>query len=124
MRLLDGLLEIDFGRWEGLTADEIRAQDPIRYEDWQQGRQGFEYPGGERRADFQARVDRAVDTMFDSGMSSILVVVHKGVIRAIVRKVAGEELSEGVPKLGGMVQLTRSVADEWFVGRHGNPATS
>ena len=56
-------------------------------------------------------------------MSSILVVVHKGVIRAIVRKVAGEELSEGVPELGGIVQLTRSVSDQWFVGRHGNPAT-
>lgn len=122
VRILDEFREIDFGRWEGLTADEIRARDPIRYQDWQQGRPGFEYPDGERRADFQARVDLAVEAMVASGLSSILVVVHKGVIRAIVRKVVGEELAEGLPELGGSVQLTRDVSGRWFVGRHGNPA--
>ena len=122
VRILDEFREIDFGRWEGLTADEIRARDPIRYQDWQQGRPGFEYPDGERRADFQARVDLAVDAMVAGGLRSILVVVHKGVIRAIVRKVVGEELAEGLPELGGSVQLTRDVSGRWFVGRHGNPA--
>ena len=122
VRILDEFREIDFGRWEGLTADEIRARDPIRYQDWQQGRPGFEYPDGERRADFQARVDLAVEAMGAGGLRSILVVVHKGVIRAIVRKVVGEELAEGLPELGGSVQLTRDVSGRWFVGRHGNPA--
>ena len=122
VRILDEFREIDFGRWEGLTADEIRARDPIRYQDWQQGRPGFEYPDGERRADFQARVDLAVEAMGAGGLRSILVVVHKGVIRAIVRKVVGEELAEGLPELGGSVQRTRDVSGRWFVGRHGNPA--
>ena len=120
LRLLDELREIDFGRWEGLTAEEIRARDPIRYEDWQAGRPGFDYPGGERRADFQARVALAVDLMMNSGQSSLLVVVHKGVIRAIVREVVGEELAEGLPELGGIVQLTRNVSGHWFVGRRGS----
>ena len=120
LRLLDELREIDFGRWEGLTAEEIRARDPIRYEDWQAGRPGFDYPGGERRADFQARVAQAVDWMLNSGQSSLLVVVHKGVIRAIVREVVGEELAEGLPELGGIVQLTRNVSGHWFVGRRGS----
>ena len=120
LRLLDELREIDFGRWEGLTAEEIQARDPIRYEDWQAGRPGFDYPGGERRADFQARVAQAVDWMLNSGQSSLLVVVHKGVIRAIVREVVGEELAEGLPELGGIVQLTRNVSGHWFVGRRGS----
>lgn len=123
IRLLDELREIDFGQWEGLTADEIRARDPIRYEDWEQRRSGFEFPGGERRTDFQARVDRAVDAMFASGVASVLVVVHRGVIRAITRKVAAEELPEGVPELGQLVQLTRSAAGRWFVGRRASAPT-
>jgi broad specificity phosphatase PhoE len=119
IRLLDELREIDFGQWEGLNAAEIRARDPIRFEDWQEKRPGFEFPGGERRAQFQARVDRAVDGMLAAEVSSILVVVHKGVIRAITRRVAGEELPDGHPELGGIVQLTRDVTGQWFVGRNG-----
>jgi broad specificity phosphatase PhoE len=119
IRLLDELREIDFGQWEGLNAAEIRARDPIRFEDWQEKRPGFEFPGGERRAQFQARVDRAVDGMLAAEVSSILVVVHKGVIRAITRRVVGEELPDGHPELGGIVQLTRDVTGQWFVGRNG-----
>ena len=58
--------------------------------------------------------------MLNSGQSSLLVVVHKGVIRAIVREVVGEELAEGLPELGGIVQLTRNVSGRWFVGRRGS----
>ena len=119
-RLLDELREIDFGDWEGLSADEIRARDPVRYEDWQQKRPGFEFPGGERRADFQARVDRAVDAMLASGVSSALAVVHKGVIRAIARRVTGVELPADAPPLGGLVQLTRRPSGVWELGRHGS----
>ena len=53
-------------------------------------------------------------------VASILVVVHKGVIRAVVREVVGEELGEGLPELGGIVQLTRGVSGQWFVGCRGS----
>jgi broad specificity phosphatase PhoE len=119
--LLDELREVDFGEWEGLTAEEIRARDPIRFEDWRQRHPGFAYPGGERTADFQARVDRAVAGMRASGVSSILVVVHKGVIRAIARTLAGVELPREEPLLGALLQLTRDVSGRWFVGRRGQP---
>lgn len=117
IRLITGLREIDFGYWEGLTAEEIRARDPVRYEDWQQKRPGFEFPGGERRADFQGRIDRAVDGLLAFGVSSALVVVHKGVIRAIARSLLSEDLAEGEPLLGGLVQLTRRPSGEWAFGR-------
>lgn len=124
VQLLPELREIDFGDWEGLTAEEIRARDPIRYEDWQEGRPGFEFPGGERRADFQGRVDRAVDEMLACGLSSLLVVVHKGVIRAIARRLLETELPAGAPDLAGVVQLRRRASGAWWAPEPVSPRIS
>ena len=119
IHLAHGLREIDFGDWEGLTAEEIRERDPIRFEDWQAGHPSFDFPGGERRADFQARVDAAVDELLGLGIASALVIVHKGVIRAIARRLLQAELPEGAPDLGGVVQLTRRSSGEWWAPRVG-----
>ena len=44
--LLDpDLREIDFGHWEGLTAEEIEASDPARYRDWKHATIMFHDPG-------------------------------------------------------------------------------
>lgn len=118
LQLEADLREVDFGDWEGLTGPEIEARDPIRYDDWKTGRAGFEYPRGEHYADFQARVDRVVDRILAYPYSSVLIVVHKGVIRAIVRRVTGDTLEGNLPELGEIIQLTRSVRGEWSVGRN------
>ena len=75
--------EVNFGRWEGLTREEIQAADPVLYEDWQQGAEGFEYPGGEARADFRARVQAGLEKVLASPARSALLVLHKGVIRVM-----------------------------------------
>ena len=116
IRLEADLREIDFGNWEGLSAAEIEARDPDRYRDWKQQRPGFDYPNGERRVDFQARVARAVEAMLAGRAASLLVVVHKGVIRAIVRNLTGEELDRDRPELGGLVIVTR-IGENWMLGQ-------
>lgn len=111
--------EIDFGRWEGLTEQEIQATDPVLYEDWKARAEGFEYPNGEPRAEFRARVERGVQRLVDSGAGTALVVVHKGVIRTIVENLLGEALPEGEPGLGGIVELRREPSG-WARGRVGS----
>jgi broad specificity phosphatase PhoE len=114
------LREVDFGRWEGLTAEEIRASDPVLYEDWRARAPHFEFPGGERRAAFQARVERALERLRASGATSALLVIHKGPIRVIAEHLLGRALEDGIPELGGFVGLTRRPEGTWFVGRHGS----
>ncbi len=123
---LEGVFrEVDFGRWEGLSAEEIEAQDPALYREWQSNKGEFDYPGGERRADFRARVGEGLDRLLQSAAGSALVVTHKGVIRTIAEKLCGEPLAEGVPALGGMVQLSRGVDGVWYHGRRAsNPAAA
>lgn len=107
--------EIHFGRWEGLTAEEIRDRDPVLYEAWQQKASDFEFPGGEPRAQFRARVIAGLEKVANTGAKNALLVVHKGVIRTIVEHLIGAEIPEG-PELGHAVSVTRE-GDGWFFGR-------
>lgn len=120
VRLEAGLREVHFGRWEGLTKQEIEASDPMLYAEWQARTPGFEYPSGEARADFSARVLDAFRRIEASGARRVLLVVHKGVIRVIAAELLGEELPEGEPALGGIVGISRTAAGGWFVGRRGS----
>jgi broad specificity phosphatase PhoE len=114
VRLESDFREVDFGRWEGLTMEEIQASDPILCADWQSGTDGFAYPGGESRQEFRGRVSRGVERLLAADVYSALLVLHKGVIRVIVEELTGEALPLGDPPLGGVVALTRSGAGSWF----------
>jgi broad specificity phosphatase PhoE len=124
VRLEADFREVHFGRWEGLTKEEIAACDPVLFADWQSRREGFEYPSGERRADFHGRVERGLSRLLDSGASSALLVLHKGVIRVIAEKLLGEPLADGEPELGGAIGLFRSGDGSWLRGRRSSNPTA
>jgi broad specificity phosphatase PhoE len=117
VRLLGDLREIHFGRWEGLSREEIEACDPVLFEDWQKGAPGFEYPGGEKRAEFRARVERGLVEIGRSPGHSALVVGHKGVIRTICEMLTGGKPPADLPALGESIELTLEPDGSWFLGR-------
>lgn len=123
IRIEDGFREISFGRWEGLSKGEIELRDPQLYREWQERAAGFEYPGGELRADFQARVMRAFERVASSGAAGALLVGHKGVIRTLAEKLVGSPLPADVPGLASEVSLSLAPSGTWFLGRRGsNPS--
>lgn len=122
VRLEHDFREIDFGRWEGMTKQEIEASDPRLFQDWQEKGMGFDFPGGEPRAEFRARVLQGLERLEQSGATSALVVVHKGTIRTIAEKLLGTPLAEGEPPLGGVVVLSRGPEGCWVRGRCGDRA--
>jgi broad specificity phosphatase PhoE len=103
---------------KGLTKEEIQACDPILYQDWQSGADGFAYPEGESREELRVRVGRGLERLMAADVHSALLVLHKGVIRLIVERLTGESLPVGDPPLGGVVTLTRSGEEGWFRGQH------
>ena len=106
--------EIDFGRWEGLTREEIAAQDPALHAQWEQQGAAFDFPGGEPRAEFRARVDRGLMRLMGRPTDeSVVVVAHKGVVRRLAETVSGQKLDDAQPILGGVLQLTRRPDQTW-----------
>jgi len=81
----DGLVECDFGDWEGKTAAELQYDDTFR--DWIAGKCS-EIPNGESAADFQKRVmeefERIVGDVLRSGDTDTVICTHGGVIMMIM----------------------------------------
>lgn len=58
-----GLLEIDYGAWDGLTADECRARDPELRAAWEADPYRTRCPDGESGADVAARAATVLDPL-------------------------------------------------------------
>jgi broad specificity phosphatase PhoE len=93
---IDEFAEVHFGLFEGLTADEIRQRYPEEFTRWDADRfaPDYTYPAGESRAAFADRVERGLErmlTLWTPRDDDALLVAHRGVIRAIVRKLTQRE---------------------------------
>lgn len=72
--------ERSFGRWEGLTLDEIEAVDPDLWRRWRSGQDVVREVGGESGADLTERVAAAF-TAHTDGLGegdTVVVVTHGG----------------------------------------------
>jgi len=98
--VIDEFVEVDFGLFEGLTAEEIAERYPEEFRRWNADRLAadFVYPEGESRANFEKRVKCGTTRMLSvwqdaraggAAASAALLVAHRGVIRAIVRHLTG-----------------------------------
>ncbi len=94
---IEEFAEVHFGLFEGLTAEEIRERYPDHFSVWNADRLAadYMYPEGESRANFAARVERGLERVLaiwtPGADNDALLVAHRGVIRAIVRKLSNQQ---------------------------------
>ena len=92
-RTVPALREMAMGRWEGLTADEIRAQEPNAFRDWMSRVGEFPFPDGESVADLVARAGPAFDRIVAGAPEgAIAIVAHGGTNRALLCRALGVPL--------------------------------
>jgi probable phosphoglycerate mutase len=83
--LLDGIKEISFGSWDGLTNDEARAADPRLFEAWR-GSWEVAPPNGESLRAFDERVRAARNAILERyAGETVAVVAHVMPIRGFIR---------------------------------------
>jgi len=81
------LNEIDFGKLEGLTFEEISQLYPKIAELMSKWRIGPKYPGGESRDELDKRVQRFLKRLKNhQPEETILIVAHAGTLRLIICK--------------------------------------
>jgi len=87
---IPALREFAMGRWEGLTADEIRALDPEAFRAWMADVGHFKFPEGESLPDVAARAWPAFEGIeARHAGTSVLVVAHGGPNRILLCQALG-----------------------------------
>ncbi|MGE5396395.1 MAG: histidine phosphatase family protein, partial [Chitinophagales bacterium] len=89
------LNEMNFGEWEGLSADEIVATfGEEGYRTWQQSPGEAVIPNGENYAEFADRIEKGIKSIVEAHQNeTVLIVTHGGAIMALGCRLNGEELS-------------------------------
>jgi probable phosphoglycerate mutase len=91
VEIIEELREISFGDWDGLTSDEVNAQDHELYTSWK-GSWEVSPPNGESLAVFDDRISAARRLILERYRgASVVVVAHVMPIRGLI----GDALESG-----------------------------
>lgn len=86
----DGLKEIEYGEWEGLRQDEVKAQWPEAFEYWASDVASRGTPGGETAFHVAARAMRVVEAVRSRHQrGNVMLVSHKATLRVITCALLG-----------------------------------
>ena len=88
--VVPALREMDMGRWDGLTAAQIKEREPAAFADWMSRIGEFPFPEGESVPDLLARVAPAFDAIVAAHAGRpIAIVAHGGPNRALLCRALG-----------------------------------
>ena len=86
------LREVDFGRWEAKTFEQIRAADPALVKQWAAWHEDFAFPDGETLQHFKQRIRKTAVQLTSLEAETVLVISHGGVIRTMLCHLLGLSL--------------------------------
>ncbi|MGM9972441.1 MAG: alpha-ribazole phosphatase [Clostridiaceae bacterium] len=80
---IDGIKEMNFGLWEGLSWSEVKDKYPSEYEEWFIKRRYTKTPKGESYQDMLDRVLMAIYKIINENSENVVIVTHSAVIMSI-----------------------------------------
>jgi broad specificity phosphatase PhoE len=79
-----GLIDIDYGRWQGLTPEEAASRYPRRSRDWYRGGRSPRPPGGESLRQVKRRCMRMIVEIISQYPDQTVVLVGHTVVNRII----------------------------------------
>jgi len=118
--VVSALREMDMGRWDGLTAEEIGEREPAAFKEWMSGVGEFAFPEGESLGDLLARAWPAFQAVVAGHAGrSIAIVAHGGTNRVLLCRALGIPLGR-ILTLGqdyGALTVLAHRGDGWSLMR-------
>jgi broad specificity phosphatase PhoE len=90
LHIRPGLREMHFGRWQGLSWEQIRRREPRAADRWLKHFASESISGAERYPRFKRRVKAELKAIIEAHRGRcVLVVTHAGVIRVVLANALG-----------------------------------
>lgn len=84
-----GLLDLDFGEWEGLTVPEVKNKYGELFNTWASHPEIVRLPGGETLDDVRQRALQVVNRVVVRDAGTVVLVTHRVVIKVLVCALLG-----------------------------------
>lgn len=81
---LDGLVDIDYGEWQGLTPDEARESWPDLVRAWYEAPETVQIPGGESLAGLRGRAMAAIAALAERHAGETIALVSHTVVNRVI----------------------------------------
>lgn len=90
VKSLPGIVDIDYGEWQGLSPEEAAAEYGDLYSTWLSSPHKVKFPGGESLADVRERAASAVDGLIAQyPKETIVLVSHKVICQILILSLLG-----------------------------------
>ena len=90
----EGLLDIDYGRWQGRTPEEVAQAEPRLYQLWLEEPQRVQIPGGESLSLVQQRVRLTMEEVVACHPDEmVLLIGHQVVNKVLICSLLGLDLA-------------------------------
>jgi probable phosphoglycerate mutase len=80
----DGLLDIDFGEWQGHSPDEVGEHYPDLLRAWLEAPHTVQMPGGENLNDVRSRVVAGLDKLIERHLGQTVALVGHAVVNRVL----------------------------------------
>jgi broad specificity phosphatase PhoE len=85
----DGLIDYDFGEWQGMSRQDIKTKYTELYNEWNTHPERVKTPGGETLNDVRDRALDFINDILNGYKGSIILASHRVVLKVIVCALLG-----------------------------------
>jgi alpha-ribazole phosphatase len=107
--------EVNFGKWENQSWDDVRLTDSERFEAWTKDFVTIAPPEGESFLKLQLRINAEVNALKETHAETLVVITHAGAIRTAVSSLIGLSLERAFSihlNYGALIHL-RQDGERW-----------
>ena len=89
VKIAPGLIDFDFGNWQGLSHQEVRDKYKALYAEWIEHPEWMRMPAGESLEDVRERAVAVVDDVTGQHSGSVVLVSHRVVNKVLICALLG-----------------------------------